>query len=69
MKIFCLLRKLHYQEFYIKSEVLTTVKMMLLFWVVTPCGLVGRHQRFGETYFLSTEDGGSTFLRNVVIYL
>jgi hypothetical protein len=22
----------------------------LLFWVVTPCGLVGRHHRFGGTY-------------------
>jgi hypothetical protein len=33
--------------FYEKSEVLTAVKMsMLVFWVVTPCGLVGRHQRF-----------------------
>jgi hypothetical protein len=21
---------------------------MLVFWVVTPCGLVGRYQRFGE---------------------
>jgi hypothetical protein len=23
---------------------------MLVFWVVTPCGLVGRYQRFEETY-------------------
>jgi hypothetical protein len=23
---------------------------VLVFWVVTPCGLVGRFQRFGETY-------------------
>jgi hypothetical protein len=23
---------------------------MLVFWVVTPCGLVDRYQRFGETY-------------------
>jgi hypothetical protein len=22
------------------------------FWVVTPCRLVGRYQRFGETYYL-----------------
>jgi hypothetical protein len=32
-------------------EVLTSVKMsMFVFWVVTPCGLVGRYHRFGETY-------------------
>jgi hypothetical protein len=29
-------------------EVFMAVKM-LLFWVVNPCGLVGRYQRFGET--------------------
>jgi hypothetical protein len=29
------------------------VKMsMLFFWVVTPCGLVGRYKRFGGTYCL-----------------
>jgi hypothetical protein len=28
------------------------VLMMLLLWVVTPCRLVGRCQRFGETYCL-----------------
>jgi uncharacterized membrane protein YqjE len=34
-------------------EVLTVVKMtMLVIWVVTPCGLVGRYQRFGQTYCL-----------------
>jgi hypothetical protein len=26
--------------------------LMLVFWVVTPCGLVGRYQCFGETYCL-----------------
>jgi hypothetical protein len=31
-----------------RFEVLTAVKMlMLVFWIVTPCGLVGRYQRFG----------------------
>jgi hypothetical protein len=25
---------------------------MLVFWVVIPCGPVGRHQRFGRPYFL-----------------
>jgi hypothetical protein len=24
--------------------------MMMMFWVETPCGLVGRYRRFGETY-------------------
>jgi hypothetical protein len=33
----------------VRSEVLTAVKLsMLVFWVVTPFGLVGRYQRFGE---------------------
>jgi hypothetical protein len=36
-----------------KFEVLTAVKMsMLFFWIVTSCGLAGRYQRFGGTYFL-----------------
>jgi hypothetical protein len=25
--------------------------LMLVFWVITPCGLVGRYQRVGGTYF------------------
>jgi hypothetical protein len=64
-----------------KSEVLTAVKMSTLsFWVVTPCGLVCRYQRFGATYCLhlqgwshfsvfSPEDGDSMLLRNVGIYI
>jgi hypothetical protein len=47
--------------------------MMLVFWVVTPCGLVGRYQHFGGMYytafFFSPEDEGSMFLRNAGIYL
>jgi hypothetical protein len=36
-----------------RFEVLTTVNFpMLVFWIVTPCGLIGRYQRFGETYCL-----------------
>jgi hypothetical protein len=32
-------------------DVLTAVKMsMLVFWVATPCGLVGRYQRLGGKY-------------------
>jgi hypothetical protein len=43
-----MLRSLTWSHF--RFEVLTAVKMsMLFFWVVTPCGLVGRYQRFGET--------------------
>jgi hypothetical protein len=45
-----------------RFETLTAVKMsILVFWVVTPCGLVDRYQRFG--------DGGSMLLRNIGIYL
>jgi hypothetical protein len=36
---------------------------MLVFWVVTPCGLIGRHQSFGRN-----EDGSGMFLLNVGIY-
>jgi hypothetical protein len=45
-----------------RFEVITAVKMsILVLWVVMLCGLVGR--------YLSPEDGGSMFLRNVGIYL
>jgi hypothetical protein len=38
---------------YVRFKVLTSVKILLLFFsVVTACGLVGRYQRFGETYSL-----------------
>jgi hypothetical protein len=41
--------------FDMRFEVLTEVKMqMLVFWLVTPCGLV---------------DGGSMFLRNIGVYV
>jgi hypothetical protein len=33
-----------------RFEVFSVVKMsMLVLWVITPCGLVGRYSRFGET--------------------
>jgi hypothetical protein len=36
-----------------RFEALPAVKKsMLIFWVVTSCGLVGRYQRFGGTYCL-----------------
>jgi hypothetical protein len=41
---------------------------MLVFWVVTPCGLVRGHQHFGGTYCLHLQHFGM-FLRNVGIYL
>jgi hypothetical protein len=42
---------------------------LLVFWVVSPCGFVGRYQHFGEIYCLHhqhfiPEDGGSMFLQN-----
>jgi hypothetical protein len=42
-------------------EVLTAVKMlMLFFWVVTPHGLVGRYQCFGGRYCLCVHGYKST---------
>jgi hypothetical protein len=41
----------HLQD-YARFEVLTAVKMSMLFWVVTLGGHVGRYQRFEETYCL-----------------
>jgi hypothetical protein len=36
-----------------RFEVLPAVKVsMLIFWVVMPCGLTGRYQRFEGTYCL-----------------
>jgi hypothetical protein len=44
----------------VRAEVLMAVEVLVLvFWVVTPCGLTG----------FRTEDGGSMFLRNVGIYI
>jgi hypothetical protein len=53
------------------TEVLTSVNMsVLVFWVVTPCGLLSRYQRFGGTYCLHLQGpGGRMFIRNVGIYL
>jgi hypothetical protein len=38
------------------SEVFTTARVMF-FWVLAPCKLVSRCQRFGETYCLHLQDG------------
>jgi hypothetical protein len=47
--------------------------MVLFFWVLTPCRLVGRCQRFGGTYYLCLQGqrqfGDSMFIRNVGINL
>jgi hypothetical protein len=38
-------------EEYTRCEVLTAMKaLMLVFWVVKQCGLVGKYQCFGGTY-------------------
>jgi hypothetical protein len=48
-----------------RYEDLTAVKMpIFVFWVVTPCGLVGLYFQVG---IFSPEDGGSMFLRNVYL--
>jgi hypothetical protein len=36
----------------VRFEVLTAVKMVIFFWAVVQCGLVGGHQRFGKTHCL-----------------
>jgi hypothetical protein len=33
---------------YVRFEVLTAVRMAMVFWVVTPCRQVGRYKRFGK---------------------
>jgi hypothetical protein len=35
-----------------RFDVFTAERIILLFWVLAPCRLVGRYQRFGETYCL-----------------
>jgi hypothetical protein len=50
-----------------RFEVLAKVNMsMLVFWVVTPYGLVGGYQRFGG---FSPDDGNSMFCQNVDTHL
>jgi hypothetical protein len=59
----------------VRFEILTEVTMsILVFWIGTPCGLVGRYQRFGElaTTIFNLEDGGSTLyakFESIVSYL
>jgi hypothetical protein len=43
---------------------------MLFFWAVMLCGLIGRHQCYGETVSIfNPEDGDGMFLQNIGIYL
>jgi hypothetical protein len=40
-----------------RFEILMAVKISIFFfWVATPCGLVGRYQRFGGAYCLLLQD-------------
>jgi hypothetical protein len=51
-----------------RYKVVMAMKMsVLVSWVVTLCGLVGKHRRFGGTNH--PEDGGGKFLQNVGINL
>jgi hypothetical protein len=44
--------------------------LMLFFWVIMLCGLVGRYQCYGETvYIFSHEDEGGVFLQNIGMFL
>jgi hypothetical protein len=55
-----------------RSKVLTVTKMKLVFWVVTPCGLVVGSIKVSEEHTacnFSPEGGGSMFVRNVDINL
>jgi hypothetical protein len=54
-----------------RFEVLMAVKMsMLVSWVVTPYGLVGRYQRLGGTYCLHLQKMDTIyFFETLVAYL
>jgi hypothetical protein len=50
-----------------RFEVLSAVRMMMIFWVVMPQRPVGRYQCFGETYclYLQAEVEDNMFLCNI----
>jgi hypothetical protein len=54
-------RKAH--PYLVISEVLTAVNMSMLFWVVRPCGLLGRYQYLGKHHF-SAKAGDRMFNGN-----
>jgi hypothetical protein len=35
------------------TTIIIILMLMYIFWVVTPCRFICRHQRFGGTYFLN----------------
>jgi hypothetical protein len=35
-----------------RYEVLRAVQIIMFFWIITPSGLVGGYQQFGDTYYL-----------------
>jgi hypothetical protein len=37
--------------------------MIKLFWVMTPCVIVGSYKRYGGTYYLHLQDGNCTALQ------
>jgi hypothetical protein len=41
---------------------------MFVFWVVTPCGLVSRYERFGETYCLQLQGWSQPYVPMVFGY-
>jgi hypothetical protein len=54
-----------------RFQVSTAVRMVMkFFWVLAPCKLAGRCQRFGEhiVSIFRAEDGDVMFLQNVGIY-
>jgi len=48
----CNLKRETVNDSYVRFEVLTTAKVTMLFWIVTPCRLAGRYPSFRETYCL-----------------
>jgi hypothetical protein len=62
-----LIRNRYKTEQWLRFEVLTAVNMsMLVFWVVTPRGLIFRYQRFGETCCVHLQTH-ATDTRNIVL--
>jgi hypothetical protein len=51
-----------------RFEVLTAVKM-LIFWVVTPCGTVGRYQRFRGTYRLHFQGVTAQYFKGLNMFV
>lgn len=53
-----------------RLKVLTAVNMsILVFWVVTTCGLISKHQRVGETYCTYEFITATHKYKNVCLYV